>query len=274
MAPRVQAEGVVNFYKSCIAQTWAHTAIMNTSNHPPMNRRAALKIIGTGVAVAGLGLRRATAEIVPTSAILGWELPKLPYAYDALEPHVDAKTMEIHHTKHHQAYLTNAKKLLESHADLLGRGPEALVRDLASVPEAIRQGIRNQAGGHVNHAFFWKVIGANPGGNPVGPVAGALAKGYGSVDDFKKQFSEVAMKRFGSGWAWLSAKPDGSLMLHSTANQDSPLSEGLTPVLGLDVWEHAYYLHYQNRRADYVAAFWNVVNWTQVEANYAAALKL
>ncbi len=275
MAPQVrQREWGVDFYKSCIAQACAHTAIMNTPDHPAMNRRAALKIIGTGVAVAGLGLGRATAEVVPAAAILGWELPKLPYAYDALEPHVDAKTMEIHHTKHHQAYLTNAKKLLENHADLLGRGPEALVRDLASLPEAIRPGIRNQVGGHVNHAFFWKVIGANPGGNPVGSVAGALAKGYGSVDGFKQQFSEVAMKRFGSGWAWLSAKPDGSLVLHSTANQDSPLSDGLTPVLGLDVWEHAYYLHYQNRRADYIAAFWNVVNWPQVEANYAGALKL
>ena len=175
--------------------------------------------------------------------------------------------MEIHHTKHHQAYITNAKKLLADHPDLLARGPEALVRDLASVPEAIRTGIRNNAGGHVNHAFFWKIIA--PGGAASPRLDAALAKNFGSTDEFKKQFTDAALKRFGSGWAWLSAKADGKLVIHSTANQDSPVSEGMVSVIGLDVWEHAYYLHYQNRRTDYVAAFWNVLNWTQVEANYS-----
>ena len=237
-----------------------------------MTRRDALKIIGAGVAVAGLGLGQAQAADAPVAASLDWGLPKLGYAYDALEPHIDAKTMEIHYTKHHNTYIANAKKLLDSHADLLALGPTALVMDLARVPEGIRTGVRNNVGGHVNHSFFWQIIGPAAGGAPVGGLAEALAKSFGSVDEFKKQFTDAAIKRFGSGWAWLSVK-DGALKIHSSANQDCPLSEGLKPVLGLDVWEHAYYLHYQNRRADYVAAFWNVVNWTQAETNYAAALK-
>jgi Fe-Mn family superoxide dismutase len=198
-------------------------------------------------------------------------LPKLSYAYAALEPHIDARTMEIHHTKHHQAYITNAKNLLKDHPDLLARGPEALVRDLASVPEAIRTGIRNNAGGHVNHAFFWKIIAPDQGASTQQlPVA--IAQAFGSMDEFKKQFADAALKRFGSGWAWLAMK-QGKLQVLSTANQDSPLSDGAQPIIGLDVWEHAYYLHYQNRRSDYVAAFWNVLNWTQAEQNYAVALK-
>ncbi|MDI1336406.1 MAG: superoxide dismutase [Lacunisphaera sp.] len=238
-----------------------------------MSRREALKIIGTGALVAGLGLTKTAAAEAPAVApALGWELPKLPFAYAALEPHIDAKTMEIHHTKHHQAYITNAQKLLEGHADLLARGPEALVRDLASLPEGpLRTGLRNNAGGHVNHSFFWPLL-APGGGAPAGALSEAVTKSFGSADDFKKAFTDAALKRFGSGWAWLSLK-DGKLQIHSTANQDSPLSDGAKPVLGLDVWEHAYYLHYQNRRADYVTAFWNVLNWTQAGANYAAALK-
>ena len=211
------------------------------------------------------------ANFQPTT-IMAYELPKLPYAYNALEPHIDARTMEIHHTKHHQAYITNALKALESHGDLLSRGPEALVRDLASVPESIRTAIRNNAGGHVNHSFFWRVIGPQASGAPTGRIAEAIRSEFGSVDDFKKQFADAAAKRFGSGWAWLSAK-GRKLVVHSTANQNSPLMEGMTPLLGIDVWEHAYYLHYQNRRADYVTAFWNVVNWGQVDANYADALR-
>ena len=237
-----------------------------------MSRRDALKILGTGVAVAGLGLGKATAADAP-AAELGWDLPKLPFAYDALEPHIDARSMEIHHTKHHQAYINNAKKLLEGHADLLALGPTALVRNLAAVPESIRTGIRNNAGGHVNHSFFWPLL-APGGGALAGALSDGIVKAFGSVDDFKKAFADAAMKRFGSGWAWLSLKPDGSPVIHSTANQDSPLSDGLSPVLGLDVWEHAYYLHYQNRRADYVAAFWNVVNWGQAGANYSARQKV
>ena len=244
---------------------------MNPSNPSAMSRRDALKILGTGVAVAGLGLGQAAAADAPV-AELGWDLPKLPFAYDALEPHIDARTMEIHHTKHHQAYITNAKKLLDGHADLLALGPTALVRNLAGVPEAIRPGIRNNAGGHVNHSFFWPLL-APGGGALSGALGDGIVKAFGPVEDFKKAFAEAAMKRFGSGWAWLSAKADGSLTIHSTANQDSPLSDGLKPILGLDVWEHAYYLHYQNRRADYVAAFWNVVNWGQAQANYNSALK-
>lgn len=241
---------------------------MNQRDSSPVSRRHALKLIGVTAAAAGLGLNRAAAASA-TGTALGWDLPKLSYAYGALEPHFDARTMEIHHTKHHQAYITNAKNLLKDHPDLLARGPEALVRDLASVPEAIRTGIRNNAGGHVNHDFFWKIIA--PGqGMSIQQLPVVIAETFGSMDDFKKQFTAAAMSRFGSGWAWLSAKADGKLVVHSTANQDSPLSEGLVPVIGLDVWEHAYYLHYQNRRADFVAAFWNVLNWTQAEVNYAA----
>lgn len=244
---------------------------MHTPDTPQITRRDALKLIGTGVAVAGLGLTKAAATEASARPGLDWELPKLSYAYGALEPHLDARTMEIHHSKHHQTYITNARKLLEGQPDLLARGPEALVRDLASVPEKIRQGIRNNAGGHVNHSFFWPLL-APGGGAPAGALGAAVVAAFGSMDEFKKQFADAAMKRFGSGWAWLSLK-GGKLTVHSTANQDSPLSDGALPVIGLDVWEHAYYLHYQNLRADYVKAFWNVLNWTQAEANYAAALK-
>ncbi|SDS34595.1 superoxide dismutase, Fe-Mn family [Opitutus sp. GAS368] len=246
--------------------------VMNAPENPQISRRDALKIIGAGVAVASLGLTKAiAAEAATTAPALDWELPKLSYAYGALEPHIDARTMEIHHTKHHQAYIINAKNLLKDHPDLLARGPEALVRDLASVPEAIRTGIRNNAGGHVNHSFFWKIIAPDTGASTQQlPVA--IAAAFGSMDEFKKQFTDAAMKRFGSGWAWLSLK-DGKLVVQSTANQDSPLSDGAKPIIGLDVWEHAYYLHYQNVRADYVKAFWNVLNWTQAETNYGAALK-
>jgi Fe-Mn family superoxide dismutase len=244
---------------------------MNPADPAALSRRDALKILGTGVVVAGLGLPKARAGETAAPAALDWELPPLSYAYAALEPHLDARTMEIHHTKHHQAYINNAKNLLKEHPGLLARGPGALVRDLGSVPEAIRPGIRNNAGGHVNHAFFWPIMA--PGGvAPTAAFAAALAGAFGSMDDFKKQFSDAALKRFGSGWAWLSLK-DGQLVIHSTANQDSPLSDGLKPIIGLDVWEHAYYLHYQNRRADYVNAFWNVLNWTQAGANYEAALQ-
>jgi Fe-Mn family superoxide dismutase len=244
---------------------------MNAPDTPQLTRREALKIIGTGVAVAGLGLTKARAAGATTGPTLGWDLPPLGCAYGALEPHFDARTMEIHHTKHHQAYITNAKNLLKDHPDLLARGPEELVRDLASVPETIRAGIRNNAGGHVNHAFFWQVI-SPVAGSSIQQLPVAIIAAFGSMDVFKKLFADAAMKRFGSGWAWLSLK-NGKLVVHSTANQDSPLSDGAQPIIGLDVWEHAYYLHYQNRRADYVTAFWNVLNWTQAEANYGAALQ-
>lgn len=202
---------------------------------------------------------------------MSWELPKLNYDYKALEPHIDARTMEIHHTKHHQAYITNALAALEKHPELGDKSAEALIADLGSVPDDIRTAIRNNAGGHANHSLFWTVMGPDAGGQPQGALTTAIDAACGSFDAFKEQFETAAKTRFGSGWAWLSRKSDGGLVVTSTPNQDSPLSEGLTPVLGLDVWEHAYYLNYQNRRPDYVAAFWNVVNWDEVARRFDAA---
>jgi Fe-Mn family superoxide dismutase len=204
-------------------------------------------------------------------------LPALPYANDALEPHIDARTMEIHHGKHHQAYITNLNNALASHPDLESKSADALVRDLSAVPEAIRTAVRNNAGGHVNHSFFWSILSPGKGGLPTGPLAAAIDATFGSFDNFKTEFAKAATTRFGSGWAWLVVL-DGKLAVSSTANQDSPIMgkavagcEG-TPILGLDVWEHAYYLHYQNRRPDYISAFWNVVNWDAVAALYSKAI--
>lgn len=232
--------------------------------------------IGTGVVLTGLasltGRAQSTDPAPPPVFFTPWDLPKLAYDYDALEPHIDAETMRIHHTKHHQAYLTNAKKLLESHPDWRKRSPDYLVKNLGNVPEVIRTGVRNNVGGHVNHSFFWTILSPNAGGTPGNTIGEAITAQFGSFDEFKKQFTDAAMKRFGSGWAWLVAK-DGKLSISSTANQDSPLTAGETPLLGIDVWEHAYYLHYQNRRADYLTAFWNVVHWAQVDSYYQATLK-
>ena len=209
---------------------------------------------------------------------MAYELPKLPYAYDALVPHIDAKTMEIHHGKHHQAYVTNANNALKDHAALAALPVNELIADLSKVPEAIRGALRNNAGGHSNHAFFWTILGAGKGGAPKGKLADAITATFGSFDAFKTEFAKAATTRFGSGWAWLVVGADKKLAIGSTANQVSPLMgkavagiEG-KPVIGLDVWEHAYYLNYQNRRPDYIAAFWNVVNWDAAEANYLAAL--
>jgi len=257
---------------------------MNPRSSSVLSRRDALKTFGAGAALFGLGalsLRGVAAEANDAPSVPGagataapqqpFTLPKLGYAYDALEPHIDARTMEIHYTKHHQAYVTNANKALAEYPDLQKLTAEQLLKNLAVVPEKIRTAVRNNVGGHANHSFFWKIIGPNTGGAPTGELAEAITKSFGSFDGFKTQFADAAMKRFGSGWAWLNVK-GGALKVHSSANQDSPLSDGATPVIGLDVWEHAYYLHYQNRRADYVAAFWNVVNWPQAEANYQAAV--
>jgi superoxide dismutase, Fe-Mn family len=209
---------------------------------------------------------------------MAYELPKLPYAYDALVPHIDAKTMEIHHTKHHQAYITNANNLLKDHPQLASLDVNALIADLSKVPENIRPGVRNNAGGHSNHSFFWLILGPGKGGAPKGKLAEAINSTFGGFDKFKEEFGKAAAGRFGSGWAWLVVTADKKLAIGSTANQDSPLMgkavagfEG-KPVIGLDVWEHAYYLNYQNRRPDYVAAFWNVVDWDAAEKNYQAAL--
>jgi len=191
------------------------------------------------------------------------ELPKLSYAFDALEPHIDARTMEIHHDKHHQAYVNNVNAALEGHADLQGKSAEELCRGIGSVPEAIRTAVRNNGGGHYNHTMFWKWMAPNAGGAPTGAIADAINGSFGSFDTFKEQFGKAAATRFGSGWAWL-VKEGSKLVVTSTPNQDNPLMEGKTPILGLDVWEHAYYLKYQNRRPDYIGAWWNVVNWAEV----------
>ncbi|MDI1319209.1 MAG: Fe-Mn family superoxide dismutase [bacterium] len=209
---------------------------------------------------------------------MAYELPKLAYANNALEPHIDAKTMEIHHDKHHQAYITNATNLLKDQPALLALDVNALIADLAKVPEAIRGGVRNNAGGHSNHSFFWTVIGPGKGGAPKGKLAASIDAELGGFAKFKEDFAKAGATRFGSGWAWLTVN-GGKLAVGSTANQDSPLMgkavagiEG-KPVIALDVWEHAYYLNYQNRRPDYIAAFWNIVDWDAAEANYTAALK-
>lgn len=200
---------------------------------------------------------------------MAYELPNLSYAHDALEPHIDARTMEIHHGKHHQAYINKVNAAIEG-SDLEGKSIEDLVADLDAIPEDIRGAVRNNGGGHANHSLFWTIMGPAAGGAPQGDLAAAIDAACGSFEAFQEAFAAAAATRFGSGWAWLSVDGD-QLVVESTPNQDSPLMEGRTPILGLDVWEHAYYLNYQNRRPDYVSAFWNVVNWDEVANRYAAA---
>ncbi len=197
-----------------------------------------------------------------------YTLPELPYAYDALEPSIDARTMEIHHSKHHAGYVKKLNAALEKHPELFDTPLEKLLANLDEVPEDIRTAVRNNGGGHFNHTLFWTIMAPNAGGKPQGALLTAIEATFGDFDAFKKAFDEAALGRFGSGWAWLSVKPDGGLVVHSTPNQDTPLAEGLTPILGLDVWEHAYYLKYQNRRDEYVTNWWNVVNWAEVDARY------
>ena len=191
------------------------------------------------------------------------ELPPLPYAYNALEPHIDEQTMRIHHDKHHAAYISNLNAALEKHADLQKKSVEDLLRGISSVPEAIRTAVRNNGGGHANHTMFWQLMGPGGGGDPTGAVGGAIKSSFGSFVSLKEQFAKAAMGRFGSGWAWV-IDSGGKLVVESSANQDSPLMEGKKAIIGLDVWEHAYYLKYQNRRADYIGAWWNVINWAEV----------
>jgi Fe-Mn family superoxide dismutase len=191
------------------------------------------------------------------------ELPKLPYDFAALEPHIDAQTMQIHHGKHHAAYVTNLNAALEKHADLQGKSAEELIKDLAALPEAIRTALRNNGGGHVNHTMFWQIMGATGNEGPYGRAKELMEGTFGGVDKFREEFKKAAMGRFGSGWAWL-VKSGSGFAIESTANQDNPMMEGKTPIFGIDVWEHAYYLKYQNRRADYVDAWWNVVNWNVI----------
>lgn len=196
------------------------------------------------------------------------ELPALPYAYDALEPYIDEATMKVHHTGHHAAYVNNLNAALDKHPELYDKSLEDLLASLDQVPEDIRTAVRNNGGGHWNHSFFWPLMKKNGGGSPSGELAQAIESQFGSFDAFKEEFGKVAAGRFGSGWAWLLVDKGGKLSLTSTPNQDNPIMEGKHPILGLDVWEHAYYLKYQNRRPEYIKAFWNVVNWEQVEKNY------
>ncbi len=198
------------------------------------------------------------------------ELPPLPYAFDALEPHIDARTMEIHHDRHHNGYTNNLNAAIEGNAELEALAIEDLLRNIDNVPANIRGAVQNNGGGYANHSLFWTVMGPNGGGAPAGELADAINDAFGSFEAFQEKFSTAAKTRFGSGWAWLVVA-DGKLEVYSTANQDSPYMQGHTPILGLDVWEHAYYLNYQNKRPDYVAAFWNVVNWDAVAENYASA---
>ncbi|MEO0510625.1 MAG: superoxide dismutase [Verrucomicrobiota bacterium] len=206
---------------------------------------------------------------------MAYELPALTYAYDALEPHFDARTMEIHHTKHHNTYITNVNAALEG-TDLEGKDVDDLIADLSVIPEAKQTAVRNNGGGHANHSFFWTILSPSGGGEPVGDLAAAIDAELGGFDAFKEAFAKAGATRFGSGWAWLVVKADGSLAVTSTPNQDSPLMKGVadiegTPVIGLDVWEHAYYLNYQNLRPKYIGAFWSLVDWNAAEANYKAA---
>lgn len=202
---------------------------------------------------------------------MAFTLPDLPYAHDALEPHVDKKTMQIHHGKHHQGYVNKLNAALEGHSDLQAKSIKDLLKGFANLPDAVKGAVQNNGGGHANHSLFWTVMSPEGGGAPAGALADAIKSAFGSFDTFKEKFSAAAGTRFGSGWAWLVVNGQGKLEVYSTANQDSPYMKGDTPILGLDVWEHAYYLNYQNRRPDYVSAFWNVVNWDQVSANYTAA---
>ena len=202
---------------------------------------------------------------------MAYELPPLPYDYNALDPHIDEQTMRIHHDRHHGTYVTNVNQALEGQRELANLPIEELMRNLSRVPENIRTTVRNNGGGHANHTLFWQIMSPNGGGQPSGALADAINQTFGSFDAFKQQLTQAAVTRFGSGWGWLSVDQRGNLVVESTPNQDTPLMEGRMPILGVDVWEHAYYLKYQNRRPDYLAAWWNVVNWPEVQRRYEAA---
>ena len=236
------------------------------------NRRDVLRA-GVGVASLAFADRLLVSGSRADEPVSGYTLPKLPYAFDALEPHIDARTMEIHHDKHHAAYVDNLNKALAGHPELMNKTPITLLREIDQVPADIRQTVINNGGGHVNHTLFWQMMAPNAGGAPSGDVAKGIDRAFGTFDAFKLQFGDAAMKRFGSGWAWLIIDHGGKLAVVSTANQDSPLmiGRGQYVILGIDVWEHAYYLKYQNRRADYIQAWWNVVNWDFVNELYEQA---
>ncbi len=233
-----------------------------------LTRRELLSTVG-GAALAAVAVPRFGTVVHAQAASGPYTLPALPYPAAALEPHIDAQTMTIHHERHHQAYITGLNTALAGAPAVAGKPLEELLRNLAAVPENIRTPVRNHGGGHFNHVQFWTLMAPGGGGAPTGAAAAAITGAFGSVETFRQQFNQAAGTRFGSGWAWLSDE-NGKLVVHSTANQDTPLAEGRRPIFGLDVWEHAYYLKYQNRRADYVAAFWNVINWTEVNRRLSA----
>jgi superoxide dismutase, Fe-Mn family len=248
-----------------------------------INRRHFLFLlaVGTGtLALDGCALAEKSPSENPTSpepkpdttkgAI---QLPPLPYAYEALEPHIDAKTMQFHHDKHHAAYVKNLNAALDKHPELKSKTVEEILRQLDRVPEDIRKIVRNNGGGHVNHSMFWQIMKPQGGGEPTGAIASAIKENFGNFAAFKKQFNEAGAAQFGSGWVWLVRNKNGKLEVTTTANQDSPISSGKYPILGNDVWEHAYYLNYQNRRADYLEAWWNLVNWDEINQRFATASK-
>jgi len=237
---------------------------------PSLSRRQMLQAAGAGVATLALAPLTAAVRAADPQ---GFKLPKLPYAFDALEPYIDAKTMEIHHDKHHQAYITSLNNALKDQPALLSMGIAALLKDINKVPMAIKQAVVNFGGGHANHSLFWIIMEPKAAKEPSGPLAKAIDEAFGSFAKFQTQLSTAATTRFGSGWGWLVAGPKGKLEVYSTANQDSPYLMGHTPLLGLDVWEHAYYLKYQNLRAKYVEAWWNVINWKTVAERHAEAMK-
>jgi Fe-Mn family superoxide dismutase len=235
-----------------------------------LNRRMFLHTAAGAAALATLPTFAHTEE---KEKPVGFTLPKLPYAYDALEPHIDAKTMEIHHDRHHAAYVKNLNDALKDNPEWLKKPVDEVLKDIKKLPDTLQQTVINNGGGHANHTLFWTVMGPSAGGAPSGPLAKAIDGVFGSFDKFQKTLAEAGTKQFGSGWAWLVADGKGTLSVIKTANQDSPILQGLTPLLGLDVWEHAYYLKYQNKRADYITAWWNVVNWKTVADAHAKAVK-
>jgi Fe-Mn family superoxide dismutase len=238
-------------------------------------RRSFLALLGAGVASLAVNDAFSTthwaiaAEIAPGP----FKLPPLPYAYNALQPHIDEQTMRIHHDKHHQVYVNNLNGAIAKYPQLADKTAEELIQNLKGLPEDIRTVVRNNGGGHVNHSMFWEIMGAQGGGEPTGAIAKAITENFGSFEAFKKAFNEAGLKQFGSGWAWLVRTSAGKLEVLSTPNQDTPLMKGIYPILGNDVWEHAYYLKYQNRRGEYLDAWWNVINWTAVNQRWQQALK-
>lgn len=245
-----------------------------------LNRRNFLFLIGASAGTYALNtylspdLLDSARAAQPSTQSGPFKLPPLPYAYNALEPHIDARTMQFHHDKHHATYVKNLNAAIAKHPELKGKSAEQLLQNLNSVPENIRMVVRNNGGGHLNHSMFWRIMSPKGGGQPTGAIASAIKQNFGSFEKFKAQFNEAGEKRFGSGWAWLIRTSDGKLKITSTPNQDSPLMEGNYPIMGNDVWEHAYYLRYQNRRADYLKAWWNVVNWQEINRRLEMASKM